>query len=43
MNSILVGSRNGFERDFTIEIEGLMEDRHKCKISSLVKYRQKNP
>jgi len=37
---VLVGSRNGFERDFTIElneIEGLMED---CKISSFVKYRQ---
>ena len=39
----LVGSRNGFERDFTIElklIEGLMEDWLKCQISSLVKYRQ---
>ena len=42
---VLVGSRNGFERDFTIELkwnEGLMEDWLKCQIISLVKYRQ-NP
>ena len=40
---VLVGSRNGFERDFTIElneIEGLMEGWLKCQISPLVKYRQ---
>ena len=40
---VLVGSRNGFERDFTIAlkgIEGLMEDWLKCQISLLVKYRQ---
>ena len=33
---VLVGSKNGFERDFTIELkqfEGLMEDRLKCQIS----------
>ena len=40
---VLVGSRNGFERIFTIKlkwIEGLMEDWLKCQISPLVKYRQ---
>ena len=41
---VLVGSRNGFERDFTIElnyIQGLMEDWLKCQTSPLVKYHQK--
>ena len=42
---VLVGSMNGFEHDFTIElkkIEGLMmKDWLKCQISPLVKYRQK--
>ena len=40
---VLVGSRNGFVRDFTInlnKIEGLMEDWLKCQISPLIKYRQ---
>jgi len=40
---VLDGSRNGFERDFTIElksIEGLMKDWLKCQISPLVQYRQ---
>ena len=39
----LVDSRNGFERDITIEIkliEGLMEDWLNCHISLFVKYRQ---
>ena len=35
---VLVGSKNGFEPDFTIE--GLMEDWLKCQLSTLVKYRQ---
>ena len=38
---LLVGSKNGFECDFTIElkwIEGLMEDWLKCQISPLVKW-----
>ena len=37
---VLVGSRYGFERDFTIElksIEGIVEDRLICQISPLVK------
>ena len=37
------GPRNEFERAFTIElnlIEGLMEDRRKCQIKPLVRYRQ---
>jgi len=35
------GSRNGYERDFTLRyIEDLMEDWLKCQISPLVKYRQ---
>jgi len=41
--SILVGSRNRLEPDFTIKlnkIEGLMEDWLKCQISLLIKYRQ---
>ena len=41
--SILVGSRNRLEPDFTIKlnkIEGLMEDWLKCQISPLIKYRQ---
>ena len=41
---VLVGSRNGLERDITIklkQIEGLMEDWLKCQISPLVEYRQK--
>ena len=40
---VLVGSRNGFELDITIELNhnvGLMEDWLKCQISPLVKYRQ---
>ena len=40
---VLVDSRYGFERDFTIELkssEGLIEDRLKCQISLLVKYLQ---
>ena len=40
---VMVGSRIGFERDFTIKlnlIEGLMEGWLKCQISPLVKYRQ---
>ena len=38
---VLVGFRNGFERNFTTElkqIEGLMEDWLKCHISPLDKY-----
>ena len=37
--TILVGSRNGFERDFTIEltyIQGLVEDWLTCQTSLLV-------
>ena len=40
---VLVDSRYGYERDFTIELkygEGLIEDRLKCQISLLVKYLQ---
>ena len=40
---VLVGSRNRFERGFTIklkQIEGLMKDWLKCQLSPLVKYRQ---
>ena len=40
----LVGSRNGFERDFTIELKSMvgpiMLDCHLCQISAHVKYRQ---
>ena len=42
---VLVGSRNGFEREFTIElkyIEGFMEDWLKCQISPLVKYQHQH-
>ena len=40
----MVGSNNGFERDFTIElkwIEGIIEDWLKCQIYRLVEYRKK--
>ena len=40
---VLVGSRNGFECDFTIKLkytEGLMDDLLKCQISRLGKYCQ---
>ena len=39
----LTGSRNGLEREFTIElkqIKGPMQNRLNCQISPLVKYRQ---
>ena len=40
---VLVGSRNGFERDITIEVNylrALWKIDLKCQISPLVKYRQ---
>ena len=42
---VLVGSRKGFERDFTIKlnwVEGLMVDWLKCQISPLIEYSQNN-
>jgi len=42
---VLVGSRNRFKLDFTMELkytEGLMEDCLKCHISYLVEYGQKD-
>ena len=47
--TILVGSRNGFERDFTIEltyIQGLVEDWFTCQTSllvNIVKTKTNNP
>ena len=38
---VLVGSRNRFEREFTIKLKWI-EGWLKCQISPLVKYRQKN-